>query len=243
MDKVGNINMSDEMIHNKLFLKTQRNKIFEAIREVGMNPSEFEWAEAGSVFVPNRKVPMLRHTSAQFHCVLATQDCEYFMLTYSPGATQKMQSDAVNSFEAMIVTLSRWASNLKREIEAPDLWAAAYEESKFTEAASATEASNEAFSVEEQKYISAQLYELEEYIRKTHNLTDEQLEFVKRRISYLEEDRKRQGRQDWIHTTIGVLFTIAFSLGLPGEAVRELFRVAATLLGKIVGTVLSLPIP
>ena len=229
---------------DELFLKSQRNKIFETIQLSGFNPAEFEWDDvASSTNTPKTKVPKLTHKPSGYYCVLNTNDGKIFHLVFAPGFDDKTGFIYVTSFNDMLKGLKTWIVYMKREFEAPDLWSAIHEERKFAETASADEGSNEPFSQEEQKYISAQLTEMLEYLKKTQNLTGEKFEFVKKRLSYLEESAKRQGRRDWTHLVIGVLFTIVLELGLPGETARELFRFAAKALGKILGTLLALPIP
>jgi len=63
----------------------------------------------------------------------------------------------------------------------------------------------------------------------------------RRQLNYLAEAASRMGRQDWIHTTIGVIFTIAVGVGLAADQARELFRFVGNTLSHLLGGALPLP--
>jgi len=225
---------------DELFLKSRRNEIFETIQSSGYNPAEFEWSDESSINYPGSTVPKLTHKPSAYYCQLETLNGKTFFLGFAPGSDDKIGSTYVSSFDSMLKVLTTWLGYVKREFEAPDLWAAAYEEKKFAEAA-ASEPTNAPFSLEEQQYIASQLNEIKEFLRKTHDLTQEKLSFIEDRLSYLEDATKRQGRRDWMHLALGVIFSIILQLALPGETARELLRFMASIFSRIIGAVGFLP--
>ena len=58
-------------------------------------------------------------------------------------------------------------------------------------------------------------------------------------LKYLSESSKRQGRKDWFHTAIGVLFTIIIGLSLAPDQARELLRFATSVLKQIISGALK----
>ena len=54
------------------------------------------------------------------------------------------------------------------------------------------------------------------------------------RLDYLIEAAKRQGRKDWIHTAIGVIFTLAVSLSLSPEQAKSIWGLLKSTMSGII---------
>jgi hypothetical protein len=140
-----------------------------------------------------------------------------------------------------LTSINNWLWNLKREAEAEDLWASIREETGLADIAIATHLDDNPFNADEISNISKALSEIREYIRTIQALSVEQAAFVTEKLAYLEELSKKQGRQAWIHTAIGVLFAIVVGAALAPDAARELFKFAAKVLGPIINHPIALP--
>jgi hypothetical protein len=152
---------------------------------------------------------------------------------YSPGEHTFEEREFSLTWESQLEHVKNWATYLKREIDAPDLWGQILNEKGLAEAALSAEDSDAAFTAKEQQYISSSLREIKDYLVSKHHLHDEQARFVEERLDILEKESKRQGRQAWLHTTIGVLFTIIIGISLAPDAARDLFKFATQALSKI----------
>ncbi len=169
-------------------LKTQRNDVLSVLRQEGLEPSDFEWREEESSEVTGRIVSVLIHRpskySYKFDFVYKAM-MHWHQARYSPGE----ESHRGFSFnfsewkEHLEVIRTKWLPNLKREIEAPDLWAAVSQEKQLVEAASSPKVGNTAFTKEELGYISTQLREIKEFLFRTQPLSPQQKIFVEVRIT------------------------------------------------------------
>ena len=228
------------------FLRTQRNWIFEQINNLDLDPREFEWGQRAAFQSDSKRLyPALIHRPTEYYYLFKTEPDGTHWPEYSPGR-DKVVHAANGAFPGQVwknveQALPLWLSYLKREIEAPDLWTALQQESQLIDAAVFQELDDRPFTPNELVYIRQSLDELKKFIAATQQLSAERSEFVNQRLDYLQDAAKRQGRQSWLHTTIGVLFTIVIGAALSPDAARELFRFAATVLSQVIKAPLILP--
>ena len=216
----------------QLLLKSQKNEIFELIKGMYLNPSEFEWIECDSEMVPGLRISKLIHRPTGFYCMFDRSGISQWT-EYSPGDESAIERKDSYFWFNQSEHVLKWLKSLSRELEAPDLWAAISQETKLAEVASSPDITNEPFTSKEQSYIITQLREVKEYLITTQNLIKEHEEFVRKRFDYLEGAVKRLGRQDWITLLGGVLLNTVIQIGLNPNAARELFRLAANSLSRL----------
>lgn len=177
-------------------LKTQANDVLNAVRKTGLDPEDFAW-DVG-------EKPTLLHTASRAHYFFRFERDEFggHQAAYSPGEatvyeTQRSMTlgDILLTWEGQLSTVERWLANLKREIQAPDLWSLLSEQTALVQAASA-DSPNTPFSAAEIGKISDGLRELQAYIEKTHHLDEQKHAFIESRLGYLVDAAHRQGRQD-----------------------------------------------
>ena len=227
-------------------LKTQRNVVLSVLRQEGLEPSDFEWHEAESSQVKGRMVSVLIHLPSLYSYKFDFVRAEYrywHQAIYSPGKKSLQEgSFKFSEWEVHLkVIRTEWLPNLKREIEAPDLWAAVSQEKQLVEAASSSKAENTAFTQEELGYISTQLREIKEFLFRTQPLTSEQKLFVEVRFTYLEESASRVGRVDWLNIVVATLVGIGVQTALPPDTIRDLFRFVGSALSQLFGGTPLLP--
>ena len=223
-----------------LLRQTQRNEIYGAIRETGLNPADFKLTDYDRAKLVGLYRAIITHERTGYHCTIEYHNGEY-MMSCSPILDSVGDSYTSSSWEEQIRIVYEWLTYLKQELEAPDLWAAVSQETKLIEVASTDGASNIPFSNIEQKSIVSKLNEIEKYLIQTQNLDSEQAEFVSKRLNYLEGAVNRLGRQDWLQTTIGILVTLIIGIGLAPDEARELFRFVTGSLQGLFSGLLSLP--
>ena len=93
---------------------------------------------------------------------------------------------------------------------------------------------NEPISGREAEEITDKLKLLAERVEQRFQLTGDQNQFVRDKLSYLADAAKRQRSADWIHTSIGVLVTIMMGLALAPDEARELLLLTKNLLGRFI---------
>jgi hypothetical protein len=161
-----------------------------------------------------------------FHCsVDGKWSCEYF-----PGKENRTFSSSFSSWTEMLSHLGRWAMVMKQELDCPDPW---YELGRLQSGfavATASELANDPFTVPEAKVLSERLRALEERIAASFARNKDDLKVIRSKLEYLISAMERQGKQDWLHTSIGDFATMAMSLGVSAAntdsfwaIVREVF--------------------
>lgn len=232
------------MEKNKLILTFQKNQLFLILRKLELDPAEFEWTEVeSSAFSEGGSrsiVSILTHVPTSYYYKFDFDYNGYHYGLWSPGNDRANDAGRTENWTGQRSSFALWAQYLKREIDEPDLWEELSKEIKLAEVA-ASDTSNAPFSIEEQQIVVAKLQEVKEYIRSTQELSEEKEEFINKRLTYLEESAKRQGRSDWLHTAIGVFFTIVIGAAYAPDAARELFRFIGTTFQQILNTMISLP--
>jgi hypothetical protein len=214
-------------------LKTQANDVLNAIRKSDLDPEDFAWEL--------EKTLTLRHTpSGDYFFTFDIVDYGQHQAQYCPGEDTSYEDSRGGSWQGQLSLVESWLTNLKREYQAPDLWSLVSEQSTLVEAASA-DWSNTPFSLAEINTISDGLRELHAYIENTHQLDEQKHAFLESRLGYLVEAAHRQGRQDWLHSAIGVLFTVVMGLAMAPDEAKEIFRFVGNMLQALLKTPPLLP--
>ena len=112
-------------------LKTQANDVLNAILANGLKPEDFAW-DTGQTLT-------LRHTPSDYFFTFEPYAFEWgHQAHYSPGEVSADVHRQVPSWDGQLSLVENWLSNLKREIQAPDLWSLLSEQTALVQAASLT---------------------------------------------------------------------------------------------------------
>jgi hypothetical protein len=221
-----------------LLLTSQKNDIFKCIQDAGLNPLSFEWSETKTNFsLAEFTVSILKHAGSDFYFKFDRTEDGHFYCRFSPAYDRSFEISKVKAkWNDILDDFRRWLSCLKREF-VPDVWEQLKDYTPQETFIGTAEISNVPFSSSEAENIIGWLDKLQAQIEKNFNLQGEQLAFVKRQVDYLKEGAKRQGRKDWIHTSIGVIVTIATGLALSPEKAKLLWNLVKSCLAVV------LPLP
>jgi hypothetical protein len=130
-----------------------------------------------------------------------------------------------------------WLEELKKEVDAPDLWSSVGKEKTLSLAASSPDIENRPFTEAEQKFIAAKLDELKGYVLEGQQFSAKQAGYVEREFVYLKESSRRFGRNDWLRVLLSVLIGQAINLALSPEKARGLLVLAGTTFQSLWGTI------
>ncbi len=214
-------------------LKTQANDVLNAVRKISLDPEDFAW-ELG-------QAPTLRHTSSgNYFFTFQLVDYGQHQAEYCPGQDTGYEDRRGGDWEGQLSLVEEWLTNLKREVLPPDLWSLLSEQTALVEAAAA-DSPNTPFNTAEIEEISDGLRELRAYIENAHHLDEQKHAFLESRLGYLVDAARRQGSHDWLHTAIGVLFTIVVGLTMAPDQAKEIFRFLGNVLQAILKTPPLLP--
>lgn len=216
--------------------KIQKNYIMKRILEYGPPPDDFQWTEKQQVESfglsswPYR-VSVLTHRPTGYFCIFGADT-----LTISPGPNRKTEDfrDADN-WQNKTDVCNEWLVRLKKEVDAPDLWATIGQEKALSTAAASADLDNRPFTAAEQSLIATKLDEITGFLLEGQEFGAEQAEAVEREFAYLKESSRRLGRKDWLNILLGGLFGLAVTLALDPEKAKGLLSLAGTVFQSLWG--------
>jgi hypothetical protein len=221
-------------------LKTQKNEILNIIMDYGLDPIEFEWEElerSQGYPIGEETFHRLIHKPSGYSALFGQN-----FLSYSPGPESPTETEHRLDWGGKRSAVYRWLTYLKREVEAPDLWASLSQEQALLSLEPA-EATNTSFTPDEQRQVKQAIEEIRIYITTTYTLESEPLARINRKLDYLIDASTRLGRIDWKNLFVGALISLALQqLPSSGPGVRELIAAAGHLLRHVLGSVLAPPL-
>lgn len=205
-----------------VLLDSQRAQVFEIIKEQGFDPRDFELTNVVYPRARDDVKPILRYRSRKDFYFLFAMDGGHWV-SYSPGGDRPVESSRHGPWDEIVPGyLEEWLSNLRREIETPDVWGELERERELLAAVPpAAEEANTPFSPSEQAAIASQLREIKESVRANHELTEGQFQELESRLDYLEGAAARLPRFDWREALKGVLLGLAVEAVVPPEVIRH----------------------
>ena len=118
------------MPHDVTLLKTQKNDVFGTLSLAGLRPGEFDWC---TKMVTRYDCGQTNYTISVLTHVVTGYFCEFWPsggLNYSPGEERAVDfRQVVGGWYEIRNSLDTWVQCLKRELRAPDPWAALREDS------------------------------------------------------------------------------------------------------------------
>jgi hypothetical protein len=215
-----------------LILKSQKFEIFKIIENEQLSPQEFIWETVASVNDAHLKVSRLVQVNTNYYFQFDFLKSSHFY-EMSPGDSKQIEKIHSNSWHLQLSAFQRWVQNLKREIEAPDVWSAIANEKILSDASLAVD-NNTKFTIEENIRIGQNLNEIKQYLLSTQPFSLEQKQYLDARFNYLVDASERLGRKDWFLLVVGTFMNIIIGLALMPNVARELLRIAGTLLKWLV---------
>lgn len=216
-------------------LKSQENDVFLAVRASGLDPSTFKWEMKKSEADRSNLVSVLIHKPTEYWFMFDMGD-DGHLCTYSPGEDTLFGGEYPGTWPNQMAYVRNWLGYLKREAEAPDLWAMLGEENALSAAASPEPYDeNTPFTSVERKRVEATLSEIRSLLTASHSFSSEKLEQIDSRLAYLEAASERLGRKDWLNVAFSVVTNIILTVALPPDAARNIFNAAGALLSWVAG--------
>lgn len=214
------------MEHNTL-LKTQKNDVLTVIKSTHLDPLKFRWDMEQSTCSSDTKTPILRYGEGEYFFKFDFYGNKHYA-DFSPGTEHINVKELTDTWKIQLILVSQWLTSLQKEVNDPDLWSE-LEKYRITEDPGFTEGStNDPFTVHEVEQIVLCLDTIKENLETHIKDNVQHREFVDNKLNYLADAAKRQGRRDWIHTSIGVIVTISIALALAPEEARNIWSILKT---------------
>jgi hypothetical protein len=122
--------------------------------------------------------------------------------------------------------------SIQTELSEPDPWTLLKEGSILADQIPA-DVEGATFSEEELRRLHQHLESVREFLLSSVEPTETQVQLIDEKLRYLEQAARRQSKQDWAHTAIGVTFTIAIGLAMAPEQAQKLFSLTSEFLRTI----------
>lgn len=225
-------------MNKRMLMRTQQNDVLGELQRKELDPAEFRWTEVTLEQIPMTAdeaiVSKLVHTPSG-HSFVFDMRGETFWGTFSPGRERPQEHRQAGTWTVMQGLIGEWASNLRRETGAPDLWAEISQETNLARAAAA-EDDEAAFSAEERARLEHAVEEIKDHLAALGAAEQQRFDLVKSELDFLKTSIARMSRRGWLHTAVGVLFSIAVGAGFGPDRAKELFGFAwKTIKGAVSG--------
>lgn len=199
--------------------KPQANEVLTAIKHIPLNPHEFELSQIQKEDTKNL-ISVITHKPTQYKFVFDT-DNNRFTGFRTPGQGHKIEYCGCRDWYELLRYYRQWLMILKHEIETPDLWELLQQE--VIQLKITTEA-NTPFTLKEQEAIITQISIIKTHIETNYSPTQQQLNTINHKLDLLLDETKKQGREAWIHTAIGITASVILTLALPPEQAQLLWQ-------------------
>jgi len=147
-------------------MKSQRNEVFQAIQDQGLEPNDFRWIdelkERITMVADEAYVSTLLHNPTGYSFCFDIRGDTYWA-TYSPGEETPREHKRCGNWQQMMLLVREWISNLKREVECEDLWAKILGETQLAQAAAA-ETDQSSFTSEERDQVFRGISEIKRFL-------------------------------------------------------------------------------
>jgi hypothetical protein len=235
------------MDYSDIYSKRWANAAFLEIQSAGLNLDEFKRES----FPPSIRIV---HLPTREYFVFGDDNGGASWTV--PGYRGRIADTGTGSntisarWDSKIPFFKRWLKSLQELLAAtaeyyatPDLWSSIRSERPVFERFGAADLENRPFTLEEQKYIAAQLQELKTFIIRTSQARESVVNQIGLRLKYLEEAATRMGRKDWLGILIATVVTIVISGLFAPDRANELMGFAAALFQSLYGFVQQLAPP
>jgi hypothetical protein len=221
-------------------LRSQKNTILELVKQSELDPFNFGWSKELSKYTSTGagipvEVSRLSYidVDTDFYFQFDFHKGEHYAI-FSPGDNKLVMETYPGSWEGQLSYFRSWLTFLKREIQQPDLWVELAKYQLPPGEQISIEIANEPFTTQQVDQIAEGVEKIRKYLEVEFDLDTQQKALVNEKLKYLLEASKRQGRKDWLHTSIGVIFTIATGLALAPEQAKAIWNILKVAVSGII---------
>lgn len=194
-------------------VKWKRNDLIEAVVAGGLDKRDctfdFGHSESRITLPPSESSFLLQGAASNYTTTMVVGD----------GLPQPLRH---YSWPTVVERCERWAREVKRDVDTPDLWAELQRERDILMGARYEAGENTPFTPDEQTEIAEQLRQIKEYVKETYALSEAQVLILDAGFDELEAAIHHVGRMAWRLMFLGVVLTLFVTGIVPPEAVRQI---------------------
>jgi len=211
-------------------LRTQQNKAFAWVERSGFDPSAFE---VGPAKWRDAQCTRFAYKGSAFFFDVSTVRQSY-SVRHSPGASELFThvTGFPQDFQAVERPFTAWLSYLRREVEAPDLWAMVHGGPTLFSAGGVV-TNNDPFTAPELAKIVEAVDRARAYLAEV-GVTGDVLREANSKLDYLVAASRRSGRFDWANVAFSIAWSIALAAAFGPDQARVLFETLATAVRQLI---------
>ena len=231
---------------SRSIFRTELNAIVQTLLMSGLDQTGFEFSKDFSKRVFDIQLPLqITHRESGFYFIVDFERGEWNTTSYSTSSFPTIAADDeieyFTTWSAVISNLGAWLERVSNELSQPDPWLLLNEGNLLADNIPSEGASLEKFNEEELSWVRGLLDSIRDFLISETQPTSDQLKLINEKLTYLEESARRQNKQDWAHTAIGVVVTIAIGLAMAPDQANKLFQLTSALLRSIFFKLLTAP--
>jgi hypothetical protein len=207
--------------------KLFRNPVIEAVEKGGLAPREctFDFNDDGGCWITHAP-------SGSSFVVEGLFGRHTTTTVVGEGAPQQLEAFI---WATEVERVERWARDVKRDVDTPDLLAELQREREILTGTRYEAVGNTPFSPEELAQIAEQLRRIKEYMSRAYALSEVQMLHLEAKLDDIAAAAGRMGRKDWALWVSAALLG-AFVQGiLRPEVVQHIIRMTVEGLGYLLG--------
>jgi len=222
------------MLRRYTLLRSQANRVYELLRQGGLEPAEFSWGkeEIGGNLVVSR----LNYRDGTYYFQFSSHEVNAWC-TACPGQFRSLDYEYPKSWEEQEGVFNKWVQHLKREIAASDPWGELAKYKVVFGPELDGETVNESISACEAEQIIQGLARLANEIERQLMLSEDKMAMVCAKFNYLADAARWQKSRDWLYTAIGLFVTVAVTLHLPETTAAALWQLFQNELSQFIHVV------
>ena len=195
-------------------MKWQRNTIFKAVLEGGLDPAEctFEYDDETS---------RITHRRSKSSFLIEGSPSKY-KVTPVVGDNPPWPAESFTWRNAQERIL-QWAREAQEDVDMPDLWAELQRDRLILTVGPYEDVENTPFTSAEQVEIAEQLRQVKAYVKTMASLSEAQLASLEWKLDMLRAAAGRMGRQDWRGLVGGVILSVIVQDLVPAQVVQHIF--------------------
>lgn len=221
-----------------LLYRTERNDIFEIVRRIGGDPLLIR---VRCHRVAEKELRLKVDGEPTFYFFMAAHSTVdgrspegFWRISGVPQYTPSPTTDWIK-WSVLYTHLEKWVSRVKKELDAPDLWAAFVLDQRTTAFAGArpSDESFRPFTADEKVVIRRALSATEQKIDETFHPSRDEMAYVRERLDYIADRLDHLNRFDWKGVFLESIMSVGVGLALDAVGVRTLFEVVKQTFGQI----------
>ena len=214
-----------EMVDYNL-MRSQKNEVLELIKATTLDPYNFNWSTEHSTLSDESEMPLivskLSYNNSPFYFIFDLHKKKHYSF-FSPGHDKLHDQQYPGNWDNQLYYVQKWLTYLEREVSQPDLWEELEKYRMSYDGKISSDSGNAPFTIPQFNQLVEGIENIRGYLLGEFKDSLKAEEMINQKLDYLVGASKRQGREDWFHTCIGVFVGIATALAMSPEQSKHIW--------------------